>query len=148
MVAIPLCLPLSWLELCLWIMSYRAHPMLWLGRAAFSEQHICLPSKKYSLVDLKPSGFRSNLVRGNISGWTQVEVPISPVAQWPRGGDMYRMWLAQFNFCLYHRKLGDDRGKPRFPLLSLVKQGNLQAMLRHRLRRSLSVPLAQTVALK
>lgn len=52
----------------------------------------------------------------NISGWLQVEVAISPVAQWRRGGDAYRMWLALFNFCLCYRKLGKDRDKPIFPL--------------------------------
>lgn len=44
--------------------------------------------------------------------------PCCPVAQ---GGCMYRMWLAQFNFCLCHRKLREDRGKPRIPLTCSVK---------------------------
>lgn len=57
----------------------------------------------------------------NILAWTRVELAIPPVAQWPRGGHTYRMWLALFNFCLWHRKLGEDRGKPRFPLPSLRK---------------------------
>lgn len=90
--------------------------MLWLDRVAFCEQPACMLSKKRLLSDLKPPEVRSNTCTWKIFQGEHVEVAISPFAQWRRGGDAYRMWLALFNFCICYRKIGKDRDKPIFPL--------------------------------
>lgn len=59
MVATPLCLHLSWQEPCL-DRVLQGSPMRWFGCVAFGEYHMCLPSKKRGLVDLKSSEVRSN----------------------------------------------------------------------------------------